>query len=114
MDRQKFSTYQRDCVRAMRQIISKDGEYQKMYDAAVPAYTDTNGLVRFLFWRRLWLTVSCLMSRGPFSEALDFGCGSGIFLPLLVLLSASVRRPLLLLLPWVSSSVLVCRDRPSL
>ncbi len=90
MDRQRFYTYQCKCIKAMREIISEEAGYQKMYEAAFPAYTDMNSLVRFLFWRRIWVTVNHLMSKGPFETVLDFGCGSGLLLPLMAQFSDRV------------------------
>src|SRR5262245_12321067 len=52
-------------------------------EAAFPAYAHPNPLIHWLFWQRL-RTVMRYVERGaPPGLVLDFGCGSGVLLPLL-------------------------------
>lgn len=83
MDYRQFQTYQFRFVTALRAVLSERGNDTQISEAAFPAYSDSSPLIRFLFWRRVWLTINYLESQGPYDAILDFGCGSGIVLPLL-------------------------------
>ena len=90
MDNKKFQTYKQEFTRALRQVLSEQGNNPQMSEAAFPAYSDNNPLIRFLFWRRLWVTVNFLQLQGPYEAVLDFGCGSAVALPLLTSFSKRV------------------------
>jgi len=83
MNYTQFQAYQDRFVRALKAVLSERGKDAEVSEAAFPAYADSNSLIRFLFWRRLWVTVNFLESHGPYEAMLDFGCGSGVALPLL-------------------------------
>ena len=90
MDYRQFEGYKRQFVSALRAVLSERGKDAELTEAAFCAYADPSGLVRFLFWRRLWVTIKFLESRGPYEAVLDFGCGSGAALPLLTGLAERV------------------------
>jgi len=83
MNYRQFQTYKRRFVSALRVVLSKGGKDTQLTEAGFRAYADSNSLIRFLFWRRLWLAINFLESHGPYEAVLDFGCGSGAVLPLL-------------------------------
>lgn len=83
MNSRQFQAYQQRFVSALRAVLSERGKDAQVSEAAFPAYADSNFLIRFLFWRRLWVTANFLESQGPYEAVLDFGCGSGVALPLL-------------------------------
>jgi 2-polyprenyl-3-methyl-5-hydroxy-6-metoxy-1,4-benzoquinol methylase len=87
---EEFRAYKGRLIGAMREVISERGKDAQVSEAAFPAYTDSNFLIRFLFWRRLWLTANYLEAHGPYESVLDFGCGSGVFMPLLAKFAGSV------------------------
>lgn len=51
-------------------------------EQAVPAYTHANRLMAWLFWQRVAHVMGYLDQR-EVGRALDFGCGTGVFLPYL-------------------------------
>jgi len=51
-------------------------------EQTVPAYLSSNPLARFLFWKRLRVCIDEI-SRTKGNVCLDFGCGSGVMLPIL-------------------------------
>jgi 2-polyprenyl-3-methyl-5-hydroxy-6-metoxy-1,4-benzoquinol methylase len=83
MDYRRFQSYRRQVVGALRAVLSERGGDVHMSEAAFPAYADSNPFIRFLFWRRVWMTIKFLESHGPYKAVLDFGCGGGVVLPLL-------------------------------
>jgi 2-polyprenyl-3-methyl-5-hydroxy-6-metoxy-1,4-benzoquinol methylase len=83
MDKEKFQNYKENFINAFRAAISEHGKTDQLVEAAFLAYADPNPLIRFLFWRRLWLTMNFLESHGPYETVLDFGCGGGVAIPLL-------------------------------
>jgi 2-polyprenyl-3-methyl-5-hydroxy-6-metoxy-1,4-benzoquinol methylase len=70
--------------RACRCIGEIAGEWGRdaLDEQAVPAYTRGNALSRRLFWKRLAIVAKSLPAAGG-GACLDFGCGSGVMLPLL-------------------------------
>jgi len=86
----EFQAHKCRFIKAFRQVISEQGKTEQLLEAAFCAYTDTNPLIRLLFWRRLSLTIKFLESYGPYKSILDFGCGGGAILPLLVPFSERV------------------------
>jgi len=83
MDYGRFQRHKRRFVSALRAVLSEWGKDAQLTEAAFCAYADSNSLIRFLFWRRVWLAINFLESHGPYEAVLDFGCGSGAVLPLL-------------------------------
>jgi 2-polyprenyl-3-methyl-5-hydroxy-6-metoxy-1,4-benzoquinol methylase len=57
-------------------------------EMAVPSYTHSNPLIRWLMWRR-YKVIASLLERGA-ESALEFGCGMGLFLPTLAATHRSV------------------------
>lgn len=83
MEHRQFQMHKHRFVGALRAVISEQGNDNQLVEAGFCAYADPNPWIRFLFWRRLWLTVNFLESGGPYEAVLDFGCGGGVVLPLL-------------------------------
>lgn len=84
MNYRQFQAHQDRFVSTLRVVLSERGKDVQVSEAAFPAYADSNPLIRFLFWRRLWVTAEFLESHGPYEAVLDFGCGGGVILPLLI------------------------------
>jgi len=51
-------------------------------EQGIPAYLNPNPLARWLFWKRLQVCLSEILHANG-KKCLDFGCGSGIMLPIL-------------------------------
>jgi 2-polyprenyl-3-methyl-5-hydroxy-6-metoxy-1,4-benzoquinol methylase len=90
MDKAAFSAYRHTFDEAARRCLRETNETAALYEAAFPAYTDPNPLIRFLMWRRVVLALREFDRLGPCDQVLDFGCGSGILLHLLAPLAKRV------------------------
>jgi 2-polyprenyl-3-methyl-5-hydroxy-6-metoxy-1,4-benzoquinol methylase len=82
MDRNSFNTYKKEFREVIYKIL-QGADPGRLDEAAFPAYTHKNGLISYLFWERLYTVVDRLSSKAPYKSILDFGCGSGVMLPLL-------------------------------
>jgi 2-polyprenyl-3-methyl-5-hydroxy-6-metoxy-1,4-benzoquinol methylase len=83
MKRSEFRAYQKATVQRFEQIIQA---HEKGYcdEQGLPSYTNPNPLMRWLTWRRVQVVLNAIAARVPLQEALDFGCGYGVFLPYLI------------------------------
>jgi 2-polyprenyl-3-methyl-5-hydroxy-6-metoxy-1,4-benzoquinol methylase len=75
-------------VKILNSINLKDFNDQSVGESATLTYIHNNFLIRWLFLRRLYLTINLLeeiRERRPLhhEKVIDFGCGSGILLPAL-------------------------------
>ncbi len=78
MDRAHFHRQKKQFIKGIRAVLSKHGKTPPLVEAGFCAYADPNPLIRFLFWRRMWLTARLIEASGPYDAILDFGCGAGI------------------------------------
>lgn len=77
-----LSKHRRMCIDIGRKLLAKHTPHA-LDELAVPAYTKGNVLSRWLFWQRVaWCHRIGQKHRG--GKCLDFGCGVGIMLPLLM------------------------------
>lgn len=86
MEKGAFTAYQQKFNAAAKRCLGETCETDKtaaLYEAAFPAYTDPNPLIRWLMWRRVVLAMRAFDRLGSCDRVLDFGCGSGIMLHLL-------------------------------
>lgn len=90
MNHEQFQRHKQRFVSAFRAVLSECGKNAELTEAAFCAYADSNPLIRFLFWRRVWVAIKFLESGGSYEAVLDFGCGSGVVLPLLTAFSKRV------------------------
>jgi 2-polyprenyl-3-methyl-5-hydroxy-6-metoxy-1,4-benzoquinol methylase len=70
-------------VQELSELTSKDLSHISAYnkdEMAIPSYLHKNPLIRWLMWRR-YEYISSLARFTPDMTALEFGCGSGVFLP---------------------------------
>ena len=86
----QFQTHKHRFTSAFRKVLCESGKSEQLVEAGFCAYADANPLIRFVFWRRLWLTVKFLNLHGPYESILDFGCGSGVALQLMSQLAGRV------------------------
>ncbi len=63
-------------------MLDAEGVTPALAESAFPAYVRGNALSRKLFWSRIWHAAR-FMQNSSYSNCLDFGCGSGVMLPLL-------------------------------
>lgn len=49
-------------------------------EMAIPSYLHSNPLIRWLMWKR-YETIAAMLKPGSNKQALEFGCGVGLFLP---------------------------------
>ena len=82
MKSSEFNAYKRRYGAAIQQVLS-EAEPGRLDEIGFPAYSHTNPLIKWLFWRRLHIVMDHVERRAPYPRALDFGCGSGVMLPFL-------------------------------
>jgi 2-polyprenyl-3-methyl-5-hydroxy-6-metoxy-1,4-benzoquinol methylase len=77
-----ISEYKQSVVNRFTRIINsaKKGTYDEQ---ALPAYTNSNKLMNWLFWERVRVVINYLESVPNIGKVLDFGCGLGVMLPYL-------------------------------
>jgi 2-polyprenyl-3-methyl-5-hydroxy-6-metoxy-1,4-benzoquinol methylase len=83
----------------MRKVLA-EAEQGRLDEAGFPAYSHRNPLINWLFWQRLRVAMDYIEAGGPYENTLDFGCGSGVMLPLLCQVSARVTAMDVDLLPF--------------
>lgn len=82
MNSHDFTLYQENAVTQFYTLLRSNppGTFD---ENGLPAYTNPNPLMRWLFWQRV-LEVTRIVDRIPtLTRALDFGCGLGVMLPYL-------------------------------
>jgi 2-polyprenyl-3-methyl-5-hydroxy-6-metoxy-1,4-benzoquinol methylase len=86
--KKKFRDNSKIFIRSMKKSLSElpDGISN---EAAIPAYCHPNPLIRSLFWQRIRI-VFREISNQKVKNSLDFGCGTGVLLPLLAEFSDNV------------------------
>lgn len=82
MKRKEFRVYKNRITKATRQVLA-EGHADNLNEAAFPAYSNPSPLISFLFWERLYRVTKYLDSKEKFLSVMDFGCGSGVMLPIL-------------------------------
>ncbi|MEI6807735.1 MAG: class I SAM-dependent methyltransferase [bacterium] len=77
-----FADLQRQTIGRYRALLSSSSG--STFDAqALPAYTNPNPLMRWLFWERVRVVINELDQYANMDTVLDFGCGMGTMLPYL-------------------------------
>lgn len=84
-----FGVYKRRYGAAIQQVLS-EAEPGRLDEIGFPAYSHTNPLINWLFWKRLHTVMDYVERQAPYARALDFGCGSGVMLPFLSGICAEV------------------------
>lgn len=82
MNSTDFNAYKTRYRSAIRHVLA-DSEKGRLDEAGFPAYSSPNGLINWLFWRRLHIAMHHIEKSAPYENILDFGCGSGVMLPFL-------------------------------
>ena len=79
---QGFDMYKQNTIGRFRSVLSANptGTYD---EAALPAYTNSNPLMRWLFWQRIEIVLRYLETIDELGSVMDFGCGLGVMLPYL-------------------------------
>jgi 2-polyprenyl-3-methyl-5-hydroxy-6-metoxy-1,4-benzoquinol methylase len=85
----EFGIYKRRYGAAIQQVLS-EAEPGRLDEIGFPAYSHTNPLINWLFWKRLHTVMDYVEQQAPYARALDFGCGSGVMLPFLSRVCAEV------------------------
>jgi 2-polyprenyl-3-methyl-5-hydroxy-6-metoxy-1,4-benzoquinol methylase len=98
MKTSEFNAYKRRYGAAMEQVLL-DADPGQLDEVGFPAYSHTNPLIKWLFWKRLHIVIDHVQRRAPHGRALDFGCGSGVMLPFLAGVCAEVVAADVNLLP---------------
>jgi 2-polyprenyl-3-methyl-5-hydroxy-6-metoxy-1,4-benzoquinol methylase len=79
-----FEAMTSGALRAMQRVLEEGAAKREVLaESAFPAYTHRNPVARRLFWARLGRAADFLAERAPHDRGLDFGCGGGVFLPVL-------------------------------
>jgi len=89
MKTEEFKKYKAHYISSIRQVWI-NSKSKVFYESAFPAYSNPNPLINYLFWQRLRVAINYIEKSGPYELALDFGCGSGVMLPLLARTSRKV------------------------
>jgi len=82
MNSSSFNAYKTRYRSAIRNVLA-DSEKGRFDEAGFPAYSSTNLLINWLFWKRLHIAMNHIEQSAPYENILDFGCGSGVMLPFL-------------------------------
>ena len=98
MKTSEFNAYKQRYGAAMAQVLL-DAEPGQLDEVGFPAYSHTNPLIKWLFWKRLHIVIDHVQQGAPHGRALDFGCGSGVMLPFLANVCAEVVAADVNLLP---------------
>lgn len=99
MKNSEFNAYKTEFRAVIRKVLAET-EQGRLDEAGFPAYSHRNPLINWLFWQRLRKVMDYIEADAPYEHALDFGCGSGVMLPFLCEISASVTAMDLDLLPF--------------
>ncbi len=94
----EFNAYKSRYRSAIQQVLAH-AEKGRLDEAAFPAYSHRNPLINWLFWQRLRKVMDYVQNPTPYTNILDFGCGSGVMLPYLSSISAHVTAMDVDLLP---------------
>jgi 2-polyprenyl-3-methyl-5-hydroxy-6-metoxy-1,4-benzoquinol methylase len=89
MKTREFNAYKRRYGSAMETVLEY-AEPGQLDDVGFPAYSHTNPLIHWLFWKRLHIVIDHVQRGAPYGRVLDFGCGSGVMLPFLSSVCAEV------------------------
>ncbi len=82
MNANEFSRYKRACIGRFEKFLSLN-EHGRFDKQGLPAYTNPNFLMRWLFWQRIRKTIQYVEEISLLNCVLDFGCGLGVMLPYL-------------------------------
>jgi 2-polyprenyl-3-methyl-5-hydroxy-6-metoxy-1,4-benzoquinol methylase len=85
--------------RAGIQHVLSEAEPGRLNEIGFPAYSHSNPVINWLFWKRLHTVMDYVERVAPFQHVLDFGCGSGVMLPFLAGVSREVVAADIDLLP---------------
>jgi len=85
----EFEAYKARYRAAIRQVLS-EAEPGRLNEIGFPAYSHANPLINWLFWKRLHTVIDHVEEDAPYDRVLDFGCGSGVMLPFLSMVSKRV------------------------
>jgi hypothetical protein len=75
MKAREFNAYKARYRAAIRQVLS-EAEPGRLDEIGFPAYSHTNPLISWLFWKRLHTVIDYVEHQAPLGRVLDFGCGS--------------------------------------
>ncbi len=78
-----FAEYRQRWSDAAREY-EKQAPEGSLVESAVPAYAHKNRAIAWLFWRRIYLCASYLSRQKQLGRVMDFGCGVGVSLPLIL------------------------------
>ncbi len=83
IDNQYFRDYKKESIQLLKDILQTYD--QKVFDEqALPAYTNPNPLMQYLFWLRVKYAMQYIFDLKDCDVSLDFGCGLGVMIPFLV------------------------------
>ena len=89
MNSAQFNAYKQRYRIAIRRVLA-EMEPGRLDENGFPAYSHTNPLISWLFWKRIHTVMNYVERSAPYERVLDFGCGSGVMLPFLSELSKEV------------------------
>lgn len=84
-----FTSHKTRYRAAIRKVLA-EAEPGRLDEAGFPAYSHSNPFINWLFWQRHNIVMNYLLRDAPYDLVLDFGCGSGVMLPVLSEISQRV------------------------
>lgn len=81
-DYSNFHAYKKAAMKTLRIAASRQHP-GTMDEQGIPAYLEGSYWSRWVFWRRTYLASQFISERPAGGQCVDFGCGSGVMLPLL-------------------------------
>lgn len=88
MNHRGFRAYRETFQADFRRFLA-DGRTELIDEQALPSYAHPNVLMSWLFWQRIRVVIREL-ERADAGKVLDFGCGAGVLLPVLLGMKAEV------------------------
>jgi len=88
MNDRDFRAYRKAFQADFRRTLA-GGRTELIDEQALPSYAHPNALMSWLFWQRIRVVIWEL-ERAHVGRVLDFGCGSGVLLPVLLGMKAEV------------------------
>lgn len=89
IDNLDFGSYQKSIVQLFQSLLKSND--QGIFDEqALPAYTNPNPLMRYLFWQRVKFVMGYINDLKNYDLCMDFGCGLGVMIPFLTNKAANI------------------------
>ncbi|NMB61929.1 MAG: class I SAM-dependent methyltransferase [Chloroflexi bacterium] len=89
IDNSFFINYKKTSIQLFQDILYKN-DRGGFDEQALPAYTNPNPLMRYLFWQRVKFSMEYISDLENCDLCMDFGCGFGVMIPFLMNKSTNI------------------------